>query len=126
MILFLLYTVLAWIATACIAKILYISIQPGQWLDKLLDWQKRLHQWDLQGKEFRVKAGGMCELCFSHAITFMSFWIYTLFMNEVLQVWVSMNVTNVMMSLLVNFIWYICYVAIGSNLSLYFITKLFR
>ncbi|MCB0697605.1 MAG: hypothetical protein KDC07_09590, partial [Chitinophagaceae bacterium] len=76
MITFLLYTIVAWVANACIAKILYISIQPGQWLDKLLNWQNRLHAWDMQGKEFLVKAGGMCELCFSHLVTFTGFWIY--------------------------------------------------
>lgn len=51
MITFLLYTLVAWLANACLIKILYISIQPGQWLDKLLHWQDRLHKWDLEGKE---------------------------------------------------------------------------
>ena len=42
MLTFLLYTIVALLANACLAKIIFISIQPGQWLDKLLNWQQRL------------------------------------------------------------------------------------
>lgn len=123
---FLLYTIIAWLATACLTKILFISIQPGQWLDKLLNWQQRLREWDMQGKEFLVKAGGLCEVCFSHMITFLSFWAYVFFMNQVLQVWVTNPLEGFFPMIVVNVIWYLCYVSIGSILSLYFITKLFR
>lgn len=58
MIAFLLYTMLAILANACIIKILHVSIQPGEWLDKLLDWQTKLQRWDIEGKTFRAKAGG--------------------------------------------------------------------
>lgn len=126
MITFLLYTLVAWMANACIAKILFISIQPGQWLDKLLNWQDRLHKWDLQGKEFLVKNGGLCEMCFSHFLTFVSFWCYLLFMNAAVGYWISMPVEHAFVSIIVNMIWYLAYVGIGTNLSLYFITKLFQ
>lgn len=126
MITFLLYTIVAWVATACLAKILYISIQPGQWLDKLLNWQERLHNWDLQGKELLVKAGGLCELCFSHFIAFVSFWVYLFFMQAVVGYWVSTPSTTILATILINIIWYIGYVTIGTNMALYFIVKLFK
>lgn len=123
---FLIYTIVAWLANACIAKILYISIQPGQWLDKLLNWQERLHKWDLQGYEFLVKNGGLCELCFSHIVSFIGFWVYLLFMQTVIGYWITAPVDNTIICMLVNVIWYLGYVAISTNLSLYFITKLFQ
>jgi len=123
---FLLYTVVAWVATASLAKILYISIQPGQWLDKLLNWQERLRNWDLQGRELLVKAGGMCELCFSHFIVFVSFWMYLFFMHVVVGYWVSTPIQTIPAVILVNIIWYLGYVCIGTNMALYFIVKLFR
>lgn len=126
MITFLLYTIVAWLANACLIKILYISIQPGQWLDKLLHWQDRLHKWDLEGKEFLVKAGGLCELCFSHFVTFVSYWFYLLFMHWAIGYWITALVENSIAAFVINLIWYLAYVGIGTNLALYFITKLFR
>lgn len=123
---FLVYTLIAWVANAGLAKILYISIQPGQWLDSLLDWQNKLQQWDLQGKQFLAKAGGLCELCFSHAITFICFWMYVFFINSVHGAWISSQLDNQLQILVVNFIWYITYITIGTMMSLYFITKLFE
>jgi hypothetical protein len=123
---FLLYTIMALIVNASLAKILYISIQSGQWLDKLLHWQYRLQQWDIEGKEFLAKAGGYCELCFSHAVTVLGFTFYTFFMNTVVGVWVSEGQEDVCAALAVNIIWYFAYVSVGTNLSLYFIIKLFQ
>jgi hypothetical protein len=122
---FFLYTLLALVANAATAKILYISIQPGQWLDKLLNWQYKLQQWDLEGKEFLVKAGGYCELCFSHAVTFVGFWFYLFFMNDVAGIWVSDGMHNVISAVVANIIWYLVYVSVGTNMALYFIIKLF-
>ena len=126
MIIFLLFTIIAWLANACLVKILFISIQQGQWLDKLLNWQERLRRWDLRGKEFLVKAGGMCELCFSHAVTFISFWAYMLVANEVLTYWITTPVSCMLPKVIVNVIWYLVYVSIGTNLSLYFISKMYK
>lgn len=126
MITFLLYTLVAWLANACLIKILYISIQPGQWLDKLLHWQDRLHKWDLEGKEFLVKAGGLCELCFSHFITFGGYWLYLLFMHHAIGYWITAPVEDSITAFVINITWYLAYVSIGTNLALYFITKLFR
>lgn len=126
MITFLFYTVLAWIANASLVKILHVSIQPGQWLDNILNWQDRLYNWDIQGKQFLAKAGGLCELCFSHALTFVSFWCYAFFVREVAGVWISSSIDSWILSLFVNVLWYLVYVGIGTNLSLYFIIKLFQ
>lgn len=123
---FLLYTVIAWLANACMAKIIFISIQPGQWLDKLLNWQNRLYQWDMAGQEFLAKAGGMCELCFSHLVTFVSFWAYLFFMHHAIGYWVTTPVDNRLAAFCINIIWYLGYVGIGTNMALYFILKLFR
>lgn len=52
MITFLLFSIVALIANASLSKILYISIQSGQWLDSLLGWQNKLQKWDLAGHQF--------------------------------------------------------------------------
>ncbi len=122
---FLLYTIIAWLANASLVKILHISIQPGQWIDALFDYQKRLLNWDIKGKLVLSKAGGNCEVCFSHILTFFGFWVYVLFMNKVLHVWITDGIDGWIWVLLVNMMWYLVYVSIGSMLSLYFITKLF-
>lgn len=124
MIAFLLYTITALIANACLAKILFISIQQGQWLDSLLGWQKKLQKWDREGKMFLVKAGGYCELCFSHAVTFTCFWCYVLFMNSVIHYWLTDEVNNLIVKITVNFIWYLTYISTGTNLSLYLLNKM--
>lgn len=126
MLTFLLYTIFALIANACLAKIIYISIQPGQWLDKLLNWQQRLKRWDLQGKTFLVKAGGYCELCFSHFITFISFWCYVLVSKVVLSFWLTAGVDNLILKIAVNIIWYLVYISLGTNLALIFIAPPLR
>ncbi|RYE25455.1 MAG: hypothetical protein EOP51_04010 [Sphingobacteriales bacterium] len=124
MIAFLLYTIVALVANACLVKILFISIQQGQWLDNLLGWQKKLQEWDRQGKVFVVKAGGYCELCFSHAVTFICFWCYVLFMNAVLHYWLTDEVNNMIVKIVINIIWYLTYISTGTNLSLYLLNKM--
>ncbi len=126
MILFLAYTIVAWIATASVVKVLHISIQPGQWLDKLLNWQQRLQAWDMHGNEFAAKVGGYCEACFSHLLSFAAFWVYLFFMNAVLGVWITDGVDGWWIKAVANAVWYLVYVSVATNLSLYFIVKLFN
>lgn len=126
MILFILFTLIAWVGTASLSKILYISIQQGQWLDQLLGWQGRLYKWDLAGKQLLAKAGGYCELCFSHALSFISFWCYLIFSFEVAHYWIAEPIDSLLLKILVSFLWYLIYVSVSTNLSLYFITKLFQ
>lgn len=117
MITFLLYTLLAIIANACLAKLLFFSIQDGQWLDNLLNWQYRLRKWAEKGRWF-VKPLGYCEMCFAHFISLLGFVVYCVFMS-VAHLWTlphwSLDIT-----------WYFAYVGISTNLSLYFIVKLFK
>ena len=120
---FLLYTVVALLANACLARILFISIQQGQWLDQLLNWQKRLQKWDLQGKTFLVKAGGYCALCFCHLVSVIGFWSYFLFCKTVLNAWLTEAINNFFVSGAINFIWFLVYISLGTNLALLFITK---
>ncbi len=126
MLLFFLYTLLALLANASLVKIAHISIQDGQWLDSLLHWQKRLQQWDMDGKVFLAKAGGYCEVCFSHLLTFAGFWVYVFFMHTAIGVWVTDSMHNLLLSAVVNVVWYLVYIGVGTNLSLYFIAKLFQ
>jgi len=123
---FLLYTLVAILANACIVKILHVSIQPGQWLDTLLNWQEKLQRWDMEGKVFRSKAGGYCELCFSHLLSLAGYWVYVAFMNTVLNMWVTAHIYGVFGWILINLVWYLVYISIATNLGLYFITKLFQ
>lgn len=125
MLIFLLYTIIAWLANASLAKIIHISIQPGQWIDTLFNYQKRLQQWDMSGNLFFSKAGGYCEVCFSHLLSFIGYWIYILFMNTIADVWIADFVQAWYWVVFGNIVWYLVYISIGSMLSLYFITKLF-
>lgn len=123
---FLLYTLVAWLATASLTKVLHISIQHDQWLDNLLDWQNRLFQWDMHGRTFLAKAGGLCEICFAHALAFISYWVYLIFMNTVAGLWLTDSIDNIILSFFANVVWYLVYVSISTNLSLYFLVKLFQ
>lgn len=122
---FLLYTIIALLANASLVKVLHISIQPGEWIDSIFQYQQRLQKWDMNGNVFLSKVGGNCEVCFSHALTFIGYWLYLLFMNEIADVWITDVVHNWFWIVFGNVLWYLLYVSIGSMLSLYFITKLF-
>lgn len=113
---FLLYTIISLLANASMAHMLYISIQDGQWLDKLFKWQYRLRKWNEAGKWY-VKPLGYCELCFCHMAGFIGFWFYCLFM-----ICADMFPFSGWMWAL----WYMIYVPLASALSLYFITKLYN
>lgn len=112
-------TLLFLVANASLAFILYCSIQRGQWLDSLFGWQKMLRNFDIAGTPTKIllhKILGGCELCFSHLVTFLFFWVYIIFM-----VLMNLGFKNWYFWI----VWYFIYVPIGTNLSLYFITKLF-
>jgi hypothetical protein len=117
MITFLLYTLLALVANACVAKIIFFSIQDGQWLDKLFNWQYRLRKW-AEGNKWWVKPLGYCEMCFAHLMAVLGFVLYSVFMSAA-HLWVLHH-------WLLGVIWYLVYVGIATNLSLYFIVKLFK
>ena len=100
--------------------VLFMSIQPTQWLDSLFNWQKKLRDWDISGTKNGMilsKILGYCELCFSHFVAFIGFWI-TL---AVVLVMYDLN-----FPIWLYFVWYLMQVSISTNLNLYFITKLFK
>lgn len=117
MIIFLLYTIVAVLANACMAKILHFSIQDGQWIDTLFKWQYRLRKWAEKGKWW-VKPLGLCEMCFSHFIAVMGFIIYCLFVN--------ISGINALHHWFLWFVTYCMYVGLTTNASLYLIVKAFN
>ena len=99
------------------AKIVFFSIQDDQWLDELFNWQYRLRKWSEQNKWW-VKPLGYCEMCFSHLMAVVGFIVYCLFMTQA-NLW---SIDHWVLYM----VWYLVYVSISTNLSLYFIVKLFK
>lgn len=103
------------IGNASLAFLLYCSIQKGQWLDIILKWQTRLRNWDISGTTKGMvlhKILGGCELCFAHLISFVGFWFLVAFCYHTVDWrWVIL---------------YFVYVPTATNLSLYFIKKLYN
>lgn len=122
------YTFLFWFSGGCFAKILFLSIQRGQWLDKLLGWQNKLRNWDISGTQrgvFFSKIGGYCELCFSHAIAFLNFWAYLWFL-VIKSHFITYNVTGVISTIFLTILWYLIFVSSATIINLWFIVKLFN
>lgn len=113
-------TILFILGNASLAFMLFMSIQQDQWIDKLFKWQKMLREYDLKGTASGMalyKVLGGCELCFAHLISFLGYWVYLVFIfllqTEVRHwaIWV---------------IFYFIYVPLTTNVSLYFIKKLYK
>ena len=108
------------IGIGSLSLILFVSIQSEQWLDLLFKWQNKLRNWDTSGTikgMILSKILGYCELCFSHLIAFLGFWI-TLIM--------TLNLFDLNIDWWIYIFWYIIQVSISTNINLYFITKLFK
>lgn len=122
---FLVYSGIALIGIAAFSKVLFISIQPDQWLDKVLNWQNRLHKWSVGTTfwdEYRYKSWGGCALCFSRFTAFFSFWAY-LFMSLYLgQIWLPH--TLVWVDILANVFWWIAFCSISTIFNFIVITKI--
>ena len=124
----LIFTLLFWFGIACFAKVLFLSIQRGQWLDTLFGWQKKLREMDIRHKPIDVflsKIGGNCELCFSHAIAFLGYWSYLTFML-IKSHWITSHKDGVLSIIFLNVIWYLIFVCGGTVINLWFILKLFN
>ncbi|ROI05445.1 hypothetical protein EGI16_03400 [Chryseobacterium sp. G0240] len=113
-------TILFILGNASLAFILFMSIQKDQWLDKLFKWQKMLRDFDIKGTPTGMAAYkilGGCELCFAHLISFLGYWVYLVFIfllqTEVRHwaIWV---------------IFYFIYIPLTTNVSLFFIKKLYQ
>ena len=113
MILFITYTILAFLAIAAMAKLLHFSIQRGQWLG---GWQNVLRRIAESKNPSWSKPLGYCEVCFAHMLAFIGFFVYLGFVS-----WVGVWPFSFWQSA----VWYLVFVPISSMLNLYFITKLF-
>lgn len=108
------------IGVASFSMIFFASIQKGQWLDMMFDWQNQLREWDMSGTKKGLilsKILGYCELCFSHFTAFIWFWIYI----AVILYFIDFNPPIAIFP-----IWYLLYMSISTNINLYLITKLFK
>ncbi|WP_312208275.1 hypothetical protein [Empedobacter sp.] len=108
------------LGVASFSFILFMSIQKGQWLDLLFNWQDKLRKWDVSGTKkglFLSKIFGFCELCFSHLVSFVAFWF--------LLVGVSMQY-DLHFPIFIYVIWYFIQVPLQTVFNLFFITKLFK
>ncbi len=108
------------LGVASFSFIFYMSIQEGQWLDLLFDWQKTLRKWDISGTKkglFLSKILGYCELCFSHFVSFVAFWFLLVCVDLLFDLHIP---------IFIYLIWYLVQVSLQTTLNLFFITKLFN
>lgn len=122
---FLAWTVIFWIATACIAKVFFVATQEGQLLGK---WQQVLRKWDISGTASGMllsKIGGYCELCYSHAWGLIGFIVYATFTGGVIGIWPP-SWGGLFLDILLNVVWAVVFVHTSTIVTLYFITKLFK
>lgn len=106
MTLFFIYTLVFLLGTACFAKLLNFSIQKGQWLGK---WTDILVRMDENGHSALAKPLGLCAMCFSHLLAFLSFGAYVLFI---------INYCHWPYGLFGSIVWYLFYVPVCTVLNL--------
>lgn len=114
---FIVITLFCLLCTGCVAKVLYISIQPDQWIDTLFKWQKLISYFgDRPGplNTLLYKTLGGCSFCFSHAITFICFWGYVLVMISG-HLWPIFD--TVLGQWAFNVCWYMGFISFGTTLS---------
>lgn len=102
------YSIIGIIATASFTKLLYFSIQDEQIFGA---WQKVLLRLDRKGSKL-VKPLGWCETCFCLWLAMLSWGVFFLSTPLHLGGWWVLH--------------YLIYTSITSNVSLYFLTKLFK
>jgi hypothetical protein len=127
MLIFLLWTIIFWMAGNCVLKIFYIAIQEGQMLDLLFGWQKmlaNLYGSKQQWKNLLGKALGDCEMC--TAFWFMPAWyaLYWLMSKIVLHQFITDRVEHLLSKVLVGVVWYLVFHSIGAICGLLSLTKL--
>lgn len=111
-------------ATAAVAKVVYLSIQPGQIFG---GWQNVLNKLNDAHSRFAnaiYRPLGGCELCFSHMIGVISYALFAGFIWFVLGSW-PMNMTHTLwINIGTNLIGYLMYVCTSTVLSTLAITRL--
>ena len=119
------------LATMCFTKIAYFSIQHGQWADLLFHWQRMLdHLYESKSKfkNYMFKVLGGCIMCFSHAIAFVSFWLYLFFCLSIPKFWITdiVDYQNDWRGQIVfwgiNVIWYVIYMSITVTATALFVS----
>lgn len=103
-----LHSIIGIIATACFGKLLFYSIQDGQIFGK---WQRVLEYLDKSGYSI-VKPLGYCEMCFSFWLAVLSWCVFFIVVPHSLGWYWLLH--------------YCIYVSMSANMTLYFLTKLFR
>lgn len=75
------------IGLSCFNNLLWISIQPGQWLG---DWQNVLREWDVNGKTVLYKMLGGCGTCTFHFLALTEFIMTIVVAHHLLswQMWI--------------------------------------
>lgn len=122
---FLIVSIISWVSIAAIAKMLYISIQPDQWLDKLLNWQDKLQKWGVGSgfwDEYRYKSWGGCAICFSRFVAFWGFWAYLFMSVFLVQAWLPY--ADWWVTIIANLMWYVAFCSVSTIINIFVITKL--
>lgn len=131
MLTFLLYTLLFSMAGMCWVRVMTILIQPMQLLDMIFGWQKmlnRLANSPVKRNQGLAKILGDCEVCWSHFLTFIWFFVYAFMMNIVIHHWITDFITahgilHFILAIITDFIWYIVFCSMGTIFSLWALVK---
>lgn len=102
MLTYLLYTCFFILGYACFLKMLHFSIQPGQWIDKVWNWQDKLRVWDENGSPWAKWLGG-CEMCFSAFFSLLAMPVYLAFLHpwglfgwwSLLVIWLAWGIQTI-------------------------------
>jgi hypothetical protein len=124
MIPFLLYTIFFILGSVSFVTVMWVSIQPGQWLDSLFGWQRVLNRIGMRSGPFNelvYKAFGGCMFCFCHWMSFLCFWTYALFMTQNVG-WFSGS--HIVWVGLMNVTWFLCFDFISTVISFLTVSKI--
>lgn len=112
------------VCTAAIAKVIYISTQPGQIFGAWQNVLNRLNESPGRVANFFYKPLGGCEFCFAHLFAVISFALLVGFISYVLGSW-PLNMThNFWINAGTNVVGYLMYVCASTVLSTLAITRI--
>ena len=120
---YLLSTIIVWLAGNFILKIFFQMIQKGEALDIVFGWQKMLEKLygGNQFKQLLGKALGDCEKCF--AFWFMPLWfsVYYFLSTQILGLWITdfMHSYSTGKWFFINTLWYCIFHSVGATSGLW-------